>query len=60
VVALGNLHGYPLNQLPEFTSSYFAANTHILHILSESLTVSIILMYLACVWFISDRSDTRG
>jgi hypothetical protein len=60
LVAFGDLHGYPLNQLPEFAQSYFARNIRILHWLPESVTVSLILLYLACYWFVSDSKALRS
>jgi hypothetical protein len=54
LVAMGDLHGYPLNQLPELAQSYFARDSRILHMLPESVTVSLILLYLACYWFVTD------
>jgi len=59
LVAFGGMHGYPLNQLPEFAQSYFARNTRILHALPESVTVSLIFAYLACYWFVSDTEPMR-
>ena len=54
LAVLGDMHGYPLNFVAEFAQSYFAGNIRILHILPESVTVSLILLYLACWWFVSD------
>jgi Glycosyltransferase family 87 len=54
LVAFGDMHGYPLNILPEFAQSYFGRNIRVLHVLPESVPVSLILLYLACWWFVSD------
>jgi hypothetical protein len=54
LVAFGDMHGYPLNFLPQFAQSYFAGNMRLLHVLPEAVTVSLILVYIACCWFVSD------
>jgi hypothetical protein len=55
LVAFGGLHGYPLNLVPELAQSYFAGNIRVLHVLPESVTVSLILLYLSCCWFVLDN-----
>ena len=60
LVALGDLHGYPLNFVPEFAQSYFAKNIHILHVLPESVTASLILLYVACCWFVFDGEPPQA
>ena len=60
LVVLGDLHGYPLNLVPKLAQSYFAGNICILHLLPESVTVSLILLYLACCWFVLDNRCAVG
>jgi hypothetical protein len=55
LVLFGDMYGYPINFVPEFAQLYFAKNTHILHVLSESVTISLILLYAACCWFVFDN-----
>jgi hypothetical protein len=58
LAAFCGLHGYPLNFLPEFAQSHFPKNIPIL--LAESVTVSLILLYVACCWFISDAKPPQS
>jgi hypothetical protein len=60
LAAFGGLHGYPLNFLPEFAQSYFASNVRVLHVLPESVTVSLILLYLSCCWFVFDNKPLQS
>ena len=60
LVAFGGLHGYPLNFLPEFAQAYFASNIRVLHVLPESVTVSLILLYLSCCWFVFDNKPLQS
>jgi hypothetical protein len=55
-----DLHGYPLNLLPEFAQSYFAKNIRLLHVRPESVTVSLIFLYVACCWFVSDAKPLHS
>jgi hypothetical protein len=50
----------PLNFLPEFAQSYFASNIRVLHVLPESVTVSLISLYLSCFWFIFDNKPLQS
>jgi len=60
LVAFGNLHGYPLNLAPEVARSYFAGNSRILHVLPETVTVSLLLVYVACCWFVFDNKPLQS
>jgi Glycosyltransferase family 87 len=60
LTAFGGLHGYPLNFVPEFAQSYFARNIRVLHVLPESVTVSLILLYLSCCWFVFDNKPLQS
>src|SRR5260370_1323507 len=60
LAAFGGLHGYPLNFLPEFAQAYFARNLRVLHVLPESVTVSLILLYLSCCWFVFDNKPLQS
>ncbi len=60
LVAFGDMHGYPLNFLPELARDYFSGNIRLLHMLPEATTVSLILIYLACCWFVSDAKPLQS